>query len=80
MIAVEKPKKLKDTITLMQEEYKRSQILSQAKEFASAISSGSQKQSKNDIATELEKLFELKQKGVISEEESNLGKKKILEG
>lgn len=77
---VEKPKKLKDTITTMQEEYKRSQILSQAKEFASAISSGSQKQTGRDIAAELEKLYELKQKGVLSEEEFNLGKKKILEG
>lgn len=76
---VEKPKKLKDTITTMQEEYKKSQILSQAKEFASAISSGSQKQSGSDIAAELEKLFELKQKGIISEEEFNIGKKKILE-
>lgn len=76
---LEKPKKLKDTITLMQEEYKRSQIISQAQELAKAISSGSQKQSKSDIATELEKLFELKQKGVLSEEEFNQGKKKILE-
>jgi len=77
---VEKPKKLKDTITTMQEEYKRSQILSQAKEFASAISSGSQKQSGRDITAELEKLYELKQKGILSEEEFNMGKKKILEG
>jgi uncharacterized membrane protein YdbT with pleckstrin-like domain len=77
---VEKPKKLKDTITTMQEEYKRSQILSQAKEFASAISSGSQKQSGRNISAELEKLYELKQKGIISEEEFNIGKKKILEG
>jgi uncharacterized membrane protein YdbT with pleckstrin-like domain len=76
---VEKPKKLKDTITTMQEEYKKSQILSQAKEFASAISSGSQKQTRSDMAAELEKLFELKQKGIISEEEFNTGKKKILE-
>jgi uncharacterized membrane protein YdbT with pleckstrin-like domain len=76
---VEKPKKLKDTITTMQEEYKRSQILSQAKEYASAISSGSQKQTSSDIAAQLEKLFELKQKGIISEEEFNIGKKKILE-
>ena len=78
MIAVEKPKKLKDTITTMQEEYKRSQILSQAKEFASAISSGSPKQSGRDISAELEKLYELKQKGILSEEEFNMGKKKIL--
>ena len=76
---VETPKKLKDTITLMQEEYKRSQILSQAQELAKAISSGSQMNSRNDIATELEKLFELKQKGVINQEEFDQGKRKILE-
>jgi len=75
---VEKPKELKDTITLMQEEYKRIQIKSQAQELANAISKSSQKQSKTDIATEIEKLYNLKEKGIISEEEFNVGKKKIL--
>ena len=75
---VEKPKKLKDTITLMQEVYKKSQIVSQAQELAKAISSGSQMNSRNDIATELEKLFELKQKGVINQDEFDQGKRKIL--
>ena len=76
---VEKPKELKDMITLMQEEYKKSQILNQAQELAKAISTGTQKQSKTDIAFELEKLFELKQKGILTEEEYNARKKKILE-
>ena len=75
---VETPKKLKDTITQMQEEYKKSQILSQAQELARAISSDSPKQSKNELAAELERLFELKQKGILSEEEFIAGKKKIL--
>ena len=76
---VEKPKSLKDTITLMQEEYKKSQIRLEAQELAKAISSGSHNKSKSDIATELEKLFELRQKGALSEQEFNNVKKKILE-
>ena len=75
---VEKPEKLKDTITLMQEEYKKFQISSQAKELAKAISSGSQNQNRNDFTAELGRLFELRQKGILSEEEFNAGKKKIL--
>jgi uncharacterized membrane protein YdbT with pleckstrin-like domain len=77
---VEKPKELKDTITLMQEEHKRSQILSQARELAKAISIGPQKPSQTDVAAEIEKLFELKQKGILTEVEFNTRKKKILEG
>jgi uncharacterized membrane protein YdbT with pleckstrin-like domain len=75
---VERPRVLKDTITEMQEEYKRSQILSQAQEFAKAISGNSQNQNKIDVASELEKLFELKQKGIITEQEFNERKKKLL--
>jgi uncharacterized membrane protein YdbT with pleckstrin-like domain len=76
---VEKPKSLKDTITQMQEEYKKSFIRLEAQELAKAISSGSNNKSKSDIATELEKLFELMQKGALSEQEFNNAKKKILE-
>jgi uncharacterized membrane protein YdbT with pleckstrin-like domain len=76
---VEKPKLLKDTITQMQEEYKKSQILSQARELAKAISRDSPKQSTSDVAAELEKLFELKQKGILSPDEFDARKKKILE-
>jgi uncharacterized membrane protein YdbT with pleckstrin-like domain len=76
---VEKPKELKDTITEMQEEYKKSQIIAQAQELANAISSGTQRQFKSDVAAEIEKLFELKQKGILTEAEFNGRKKKILE-
>ncbi|MEI7492721.1 MAG: PH domain-containing protein [Bacteroidota bacterium] len=75
---IEKPKELKDTITQMQEEYKKSQIMSQALELANAISSGTKSQSKKDVSAEIEKLFELKQKGILTEEEFTSGKKKIL--
>jgi uncharacterized membrane protein YdbT with pleckstrin-like domain len=74
---VEHPKKLKDTITNAQEEYKHSQIMEQAAEFANAISPERQT-NKIDIATELERLFELKQKGILTEEEYNARKAKIL--
>lgn len=72
---VESPGKLKDAITTMQEEYKKIQMKRQAKEFADAIGSSND----NDIGTEIEKLNQLKEKGVISEEEFQAGKKKLLE-
>jgi len=74
---VEKPKKLKDTITHMQEEYKQHQIKTQATELANAIAAG-QPNHKTDIASELEKLYELKQKGILTEEEYTFRKTKIL--
>lgn len=76
---VEKPKELKDTITQMQEEYKKSQIRTQAQELGKAISIGRQEQFKTDVAAEIEKLFDLKQKGILTEEEYNARKKKILD-
>jgi uncharacterized membrane protein YdbT with pleckstrin-like domain len=72
---VESPGKLKDAITTMQEEYKKIQMKRQAKEFASAIGSNND----NDVGTELEKLNQLKEKGVITEEEFLAGKKKLLQ-
>ncbi len=75
--SVENPKELKDTITQMQEEYKLYQIKKQAIEFANVMSSG-QQNNKTDIATELEKLYELKQKGILTDEEYNNRKTKIL--
>lgn len=75
--AVENPKELKDTITHMQEEYKQQQIKYQATELASAIVAG-QKNNRTDVASELEKLFELKEKGILTEEEYNARKTKIL--
>jgi uncharacterized membrane protein YdbT with pleckstrin-like domain len=75
--AVEKPKELKDTITQMQEEYKETQIKKQATELASAMTA-SQQNKTIDVAAELEKLYDLKQKGILTEEEYNNRKTKIL--
>jgi len=76
---VEKPKELKDTITLMQEEYKKSQILTQSQELAKAFSNSTQNQTITEVATEIEKLFDLKNRGILTEEEYNARKKKILD-
>jgi uncharacterized membrane protein YdbT with pleckstrin-like domain len=75
--AVDNPKYLKDTITHMQEEYKSHQIKKQATELANAIAAG-QQNNKIDVASELEKLYELKQKGILTEEEYNNRKTKLL--
>jgi len=75
--SVENPKELKDTIPHMQEEYKLYQIKRQANEFANVMAAG-QKNNKIDVAAELEKLYELKQKGILTEEEYNNRKIKIL--
>jgi uncharacterized membrane protein YdbT with pleckstrin-like domain len=74
--SVDNPKELKDTITRMQEEYKHLQIKMQAAELANAITEG--QNYKFDVAFELEKLHELKQKGILTEEEFNTRKKKVL--
>ncbi len=82
---VHKPKRLKDTITLAQAEYKNIQLTNQAKQMATAMGlhpntaahSGS---SSTSIATELEKLFRLKEQGVLTEEEYNRAKEKLLNG
>ncbi|MEI6684046.1 MAG: PH domain-containing protein [Bacteroidota bacterium] len=75
---VEKPKALKDMITQMQEEYKKTQIMSQARELAKAIATGNQGFQNRVVADELEKLYELKQRGIITESEFNAGKNRIL--
>jgi uncharacterized membrane protein YdbT with pleckstrin-like domain len=74
---VENPNELKDKITHLQEEYKNVQILKQATELANAIVSGN-KNTKIDINSELEKLYELMEKGILTEDEYNSRKKKIL--
>jgi uncharacterized membrane protein YdbT with pleckstrin-like domain len=84
---VHHPKRLKDTITLAQSEYKNLQLSGQAKQMAAAmgwqsnasagaISTG--QASGHNIASELEKLFQLKQQGVLSEDEYNKAKSKLL--
>jgi uncharacterized membrane protein YdbT with pleckstrin-like domain len=74
---VKNPGKLKDSITRMQEEYKDNQIKRQASELANAILEGQEK-SRADVPAELEKLFSLKQRGIITEEEFVNRKAKIL--
>lgn len=74
---VTNPKELKDSITHMQEEYKHFQIKRQATELANAMIS-QQQNNKIDVASELEKMHELKQKGILTEEEYNIRKAKIL--
>jgi uncharacterized membrane protein YdbT with pleckstrin-like domain len=68
---IHQPKLLKDTITHAQEEYKKSGIMSQATHLARAIAdrSAAMAPSQQLIADELAKLFELLQKGGITQEE-----------
>jgi uncharacterized membrane protein YdbT with pleckstrin-like domain len=84
---VHHPKRLKDTITLAQSEYKNYQLSSQAKQMAAAMGwqssntttpAATSGASSNSMAAELEKLFELKQKGILSEEEYIKAKNKLL--
>ena len=64
------PKLLKDTITHAQEEYKKIQISNQATQLAEAIAKTNAIQpSQQMVADELSKLFDLLQKGAITQEE-----------
>jgi uncharacterized membrane protein YdbT with pleckstrin-like domain len=74
------PKLLKDTITHAQEEYKKIQISSQATQLAEAIArtNVSAQPSQQMIADELHKLFELLQKGAITQEEYLAQKGKLM--
>jgi uncharacterized membrane protein YdbT with pleckstrin-like domain len=73
------PKLLKDTITHAQEEYKNAQINNQAQQLASAIRQNMPAPTSNiSTATEIDKLFQLLQKGAITQEEYNMEKNKLL--
>jgi uncharacterized membrane protein YdbT with pleckstrin-like domain len=73
---VTSPKRLKDTITQMQEEYKESLIKRQAEQMAKAMADANQ--DRINVPDELEKLYELMKKGAITEEEYNFRKEKLL--
>jgi uncharacterized membrane protein YdbT with pleckstrin-like domain len=84
---VNHPKRLKDTITAAQAEYKNWQFSNQAAQMAAAMNarpdspSGyarADAASAPAVAAELEKLFELKMKGALSEEEYNRAKARLL--
>lgn len=80
------PKRLKDTITLAQSDFKSQQFSNQALQMAAALQQapGQQVQGTNhtggtsSMADELQKLFELRQKGILSEEEYIKAKNKLL--
>ena len=74
------PKLLKDTITHAQEEYKKMQITNQATQLAEAIArtNVAAQPSQQMIADELHKLFELLQKGAITQEEYVAQKNKLM--
>jgi uncharacterized membrane protein YdbT with pleckstrin-like domain len=73
---VNHPKRLKDTITQAQADYTDLKSASQAAQMATALGIGGL--SSSNLSAELEKLFELKQKGILSEEEYNRAKNKLL--
>ena len=79
---IRKPKLLKDTITLAQEEYKKIQISNQATQLAEAIArtNTAVKASPQMIADELQKLFELMQKGAITQDDYLAQKNKLMGG
>jgi uncharacterized membrane protein YdbT with pleckstrin-like domain len=73
-LAFANPQRLRDTITQAQDDYKQNQINKQASAIGNAVSGVS----KSNVAEELEKLHELKTKGIISEFEFNQKKSQIL--
>ncbi|MEO6730087.1 MAG: PH domain-containing protein [Ferruginibacter sp.] len=78
---IHRPKLLKDTITHAQEEYKRAQVSNQAAQLAKAIAQNTNVgavPSQQLVADELHKLFELLQKGAITQEEYIAQKRKLI--
>ncbi len=79
---VNHPKRLKDTITAAQAEYKNWQFGNQAQQMAAAMDARAAGVSRSVetpvIAQELERLFELKMKGALSEDEYNRAKARLL--
>ncbi len=75
------PRRLKDTITAAQAEYSNWQLSNQAAHMAAALDARPANNTRADapqVAAELEKLFELKMKGALSEEEYNRAKQRLL--
>ena len=80
-VMIHHPKLLKDTITHAQEEYKKTQLNNQALQLAKAIADNSPaaaKPSQQMIADELHKLFDLLQRGAITQDEYDSQKNKLL--
>jgi uncharacterized membrane protein YdbT with pleckstrin-like domain len=75
---VNHPKRLKDTITQAQADLQGYKLKKQAEELADAIRLAGQSNNSNSIAAEIQRLFELKQKGAISEQEYQVAKNKLI--
>ncbi|MDE3183951.1 MAG: SHOCT domain-containing protein [Bacteroidota bacterium] len=75
---VENPNELKDTITTMQEEYRKTAGREEATALAAMVNGRPQVNKKASVADELEKIYELKQKGILTEDEFNNLKRRIL--
>jgi uncharacterized membrane protein YdbT with pleckstrin-like domain len=78
---VNHPKRLKDTITAAQAEFQNWQYGNQAAQMAAALDTrhgASPRADAPQVAAELEKLFELKMKGALSEDEYNRAKARLL--
>jgi uncharacterized membrane protein YdbT with pleckstrin-like domain len=77
---VNHPKRLKDTITAAQADYKSWQYGNQAAQMAAAMDARhiGPRTDAPQVAVELEKLFELKMKGAISAEEYERAKSRLL--
>ncbi|HEY4112110.1 PH domain-containing protein [Puia sp.] len=78
---VQHPKRLKDTITTAQADHQTWQYGNQAAQMAAALDARTGPTAKANapqVAAELEKLFELKMKGAITEEEFLRAKNRLL--
>lgn len=74
---VEFPEILKDTIISCQDEL-NNKLVNKQKKKKSNSSKKKEKNEKTDITKEIQKLYDLKEKGIISEEEFVKGKEKLL--
>lgn len=80
------PKRLKDTITLAQSEFKNLQLTNQARQMMEAMSmqtgavstTSTSSGGHHNVASELEKLYQLKQQGILTEEEYQRAKNRLL--
>jgi membrane protein YdbS with pleckstrin-like domain len=77
---VNHPKRLKDTITAAQADFQNWQYGNQAAQMAAALEARqpSPRGDAPQVAVELEKLFDLKMKGAISEDEYSRAKARLL--
>ncbi|HTS45278.1 MAG TPA: PH domain-containing protein [Puia sp.] len=77
---VHHPKRLKDTITQAQSDLENNKITNQATQMANTLglNRSATTQSSTGVAAELEQLYNLKQKGILSEEEYLKAKNKLL--